>query len=116
MRESPAFTRTHDLVAWLLRATHKFPREQRFVLARRIQDRAFALQDAIIAAQIDKSDARKHLIQADIALVGLRKGLLLAYQMSLLTPGQYQHISRLDTELGRILGGWQRNLRGPHPP
>ncbi len=33
MKESPIFTRTFDMLMWLLPATTKFPKEQRFILA-----------------------------------------------------------------------------------
>jgi hypothetical protein len=109
MNQSPVFTRTHDLLLWLMQATRKFPREQRFVLARRIQDQAFALQDALTAASLDKANAAAHLIQADIALTSLRQSLLLCHQMGLLNGGQYQHVSGMDAEVGRLLGGWKKN-------
>lgn len=35
MKESPIFTRTYDLVRWLIPVTIKFPRQHRFVLAAR---------------------------------------------------------------------------------
>jgi len=34
--ESPAFVKAYDLLKWLLPATAKFPKQQRFVLARRV--------------------------------------------------------------------------------
>ena len=37
MPESPIFTRTYDLIRWLIPVTMKFPRMQRFVLAERLQ-------------------------------------------------------------------------------
>ena len=91
-------------------ATRKFPREQRFVLARRVQEQAFALQDAIIAAETDKRNTARHLIQADMALIGLRKSLLLCFQMDLISPGQYRHGSRMDAEVGRLVGGWKKSV------
>ena len=39
MKESPIFTRTYDLLQWLIPVTVKFPRQQRFVLASAIQKR-----------------------------------------------------------------------------
>lgn len=109
MKESPIFTRTHDLVRWLMLVTRKFPREQRFVLARRVQDQAFALQDALNAAAIDRERQGAHLIQADVTLTGLRKTLLLCYEMDLLDAGQYRHGSAMVAEVGRLLGGWRRS-------
>ena len=45
---------------------------------------AFALQDALIAAAIDQAHRKEHLRQADIALTGLRKTLLLCLDLELL--------------------------------
>ncbi len=107
MNESPVFTKTHDLLLWLLPATRKFPRDQRFVLARRLQDQAFALQDALVSAGIDALNRQRYLVQADTALTGLRKTLLLCHQMQLLSDGQYRHASGMTAEVGRLLGSWR---------
>ena len=49
---------------------------------------------------------QKHLREADAALNKLRLYLRLAYQWHWLSAGQYQHVSNLVAELGRLLGGW----------
>lgn len=108
MNESPVFTKTHDLLLWLLLTTRKFPRDQRFVLARRVQDQAFALQDALVAAGTDPVNRPRHLVRADSALAGLRKTLLLCHQMQLLSDGQYRHVSGLTAEVGRLMGSWMK--------
>lgn len=110
MNESPIFTRTHDLLLWLMQTTRKFPREQRFVLARRVQDQAFAFQDAIVAAGADPNNRARHLVTADAALIGLRKTLLLCHQMQLISDGQYRHASGMTAEVGRLLGGWKKTV------
>lgn len=110
MAESPIFTRMHDLLRWLLETTRKFPREQRFVLAKRVNEQAFALQDALTAAGLDRRNVITHLLHADIALAGLQKSLLLCYQMDHLSAGQYRHGSEMTKEVGRLLGGWQKKL------
>ena len=109
MKESPIFTRTHDLLRWLLPATRKFPREYRFTLAQRLNDRAFALQDALIAASMDETHQEAHWLRADITLNGLRKTLLLCLDLELLSPGQYRHASQMTAEVGRLLGGWKKS-------
>jgi hypothetical protein len=112
MNESPIFTRTYDLQRWILERTRKFPREQRFVLARRLQDQVFALQDALNAAAIDTAKQRQRLIDADVALAGLRKTLLICLDMNLLDAGQYRHVSAMTTEVGKLLGGWRKQAGG----
>ena len=108
MRESPIFARLHDLLRWLLQRTRKFPRDVRFALAERLVAQGFALQDALIAASLDRPQQARHLLQADIQLTGLRKTLLLCYELELFSPGQYRHVSEMAQEVGRLLGGWRK--------
>jgi hypothetical protein len=69
MKESPIFSKAFDLLEWLLPMTDKFPKSQRFVLAKRVQDAALDFYAAITAAAIG-SDKRRYLEQADIELQG----------------------------------------------
>lgn len=108
MKESPIFTRTHDLLLWLLRATRKFPREYRFTLAQELHRQLFALQNALVAAGLDRTGQATHLLQADIALTNVRKTLLLCHDLGLLSADQYRHVSELTQEVGRLLGGWRK--------
>jgi hypothetical protein len=48
---------------------------------------------------------------ADAALDKVRIYLRLAVKWEWLKPGQYQHAATMVTEIGRLLGGWQRLLR-----
>ena len=48
--ESPIFTRTYDLLRWLLPLTVKFPRQQRFVLAAALQRPPCRFQERLIEA------------------------------------------------------------------
>jgi hypothetical protein len=41
----------------------------------------------------------------------LRLYLRLAHHWQWLSPGQYQHASRLVAEVGKLLGGWQKATR-----
>ncbi len=50
MQQSPIFTKTYDLLLWLIPATTKFPRELRFVLARAVQETALRFQETLIEA------------------------------------------------------------------
>ncbi|MBN8499435.1 hypothetical protein [Accumulibacter sp.] len=46
------------------------------------------------------------LRKADFALSRLRLYLRLAHQWRWLNTGQYEHVSGLVAEIGRLLGGW----------
>lgn len=112
MQESPIFTRTYDLLQWLLHATENFPRSQRFVMAQRIQQTVFDLQEALLTAGVGGVGSRATgLEQADLALTKLRFYLRLSLDMRWLSLGQYEHVSRMVDEVGRLLGGWRRKER-----
>lgn len=105
MRESPIFTRTYDLIRWLIPMTVKFPRSQRFVLAEAVQRTALGFQERLIeAARAD--DAAPFLRQADTDLTKLRFYLRLCRDLELMSIGQYGHAARMVDEVGRLLGGW----------
>ena len=107
MQESPIFVRTFDLLAWLIPVTQKFPKDQRFVLAARVQNTAFDFYEAITAASLSKNKT-EHLEQADIDLQRLRLYLRLCQRLQLFSKGQYEHIFKLLEEVGKLLGGWMR--------
>jgi hypothetical protein len=50
VRESPIYAKSYDLLKWILPSTVKFPKHQRFVLARQIEEAAFGFHRAIVRA------------------------------------------------------------------
>lgn len=116
MKESPIFARTHDLILWLLQRAESFPRSQRFVLTKRLQDTVLDFQERILQAALDgDKNQRRHLAEADIELGKLRFYLRLCHELAWLSGGQYAHVSRMVAEVGRLLGGWSKkaeNLSG----
>ncbi len=47
-KESPLFSRTYDLVCWLIPLTIKFPRQYRFVVAEALQRSVLQFQELLI--------------------------------------------------------------------
>jgi len=107
MEESPIFTKTYDMLLWLIPATQKFPKDQRFLLAKRIQDKAFEFQEEIIAAGLGIEKAR-HLQEADIRLRQLQVYIRMSMNLKFITLKQYEHVSLMTVEIGKILGGWRK--------
>ena len=104
---SPIFVKTYDLLAWLIPQTMRFPKSQRFVLAKRVQDAALDVHELLIAAGKSRhSERRRYLWQADVRLEQLRLHWRLCHTIGLLTPERYEHGARLINEVGRLLGGW----------
>ena len=108
-REMPIFTRTFDLLTWLLPATNHFPRAHRHTVTRRLLDAAFDLRERLEEANLRQGKARlERLHLADEALARVRIYVRLTTHWGWLSGGQYQHVSAMVSEIGRLLGGWQR--------
>ncbi len=107
------FARTYDFLSWIIPKTMGFPRSQRFVITRRLQDAALDFQEHIIEANRQRGRMRlERLRQADAALDKVRLYLRLAVRWEWLTEGQYQHVSHMVKELGKLLGGWIKQTSG----
>lgn len=107
------FTRTFDFITWIIPRTISFPRSQRFVVTKRLQDAALDFQERIIEANRLRGRARlERLRLADAALDKVRLYLRLAVRWEWLSEGQYQHVSKMVQEIGHLLGGWIRQTNG----
>lgn len=96
-------------MAWLIPRTLAFPKSQRGVLARQVQQLLFGLHEALVDAALS-TEARMHLQRADAHLTKLRTYLRLCRDLHLLSVAQYGHASQQAAEVGRLLGGWIKSL------
>ena len=107
------FTRTYDLLNWLIPKSLDFPRAQRFVVTQRLQGAALDFQERIIEANRLRGRGRlAALQQADADLDKVRLYLRLAARWDWLSEGQYHHVSAMVKEIGELLGGWIKQTRG----
>lgn len=107
--QSPLFAKTSSFLLWLLERTEKFPKSERFRLAKRIEDAAFDFYEALIAA-VKSGEKKRALLRADLELDKVRLYLRLAHQRKLLSHPQYLYAAEALTELGKLLGGWLKTL------
>ena len=109
------FTRTYDLLTWLLPLSEKFPRSQRFVITQRLQQSVLDFQELIIEANAMRGELRaEKLRSADVELRKTRLYLRLCERWKWINPGQYHHVSEMVTEIGKLLGGWLKTVT-PEP-
>ena len=114
MAESPLFLKSFETMVWLLEHTKKFPKHQRFVLAKRMEEAVLSFYDQILWAT--KTGRKMNaLLDADFHLERLRIYNRVALKMQLQSLGQYEHLARQLEEMGRLLGGWIRTLRKSNP-
>lgn len=108
-QEMVIFTRTFELLSWLLPASEHFPRAYRHSFTLRMLGAAFDLREHLEAANLRGGKARAaSLARADEALARLRVYLRLSARLKWLTAGQYQHVAGMTTEIGKLLGGWRK--------
>jgi hypothetical protein len=109
---TPIFTKTFDLISWLLAVTNHFPRSQRFYVTKRLLDAAFDFQELLVDANAQRGRARLGALDlADAELDKVRLYLRLAFRWKWLSQGQYGHAARFVAEIGRLLGGWKNVTR-----
>ncbi len=114
---SPIFSKTYDLLVWLEPALAKFPKEQRFRLAARIEESVMRFYDHILHAA--RAQNRRFLLQeADLELERLRMLIRAAKDTKTMSFEQYQAASEKVNEIGKILGGWlnKQNEATPADP
>lgn len=110
MQESPIFTKTYDFLRWIGQHVARFPKSERFRLARRIEDSAYAFYDQIAMAARHPEEGLVRLNLADDELVRLRVYLRLANDHQFTNPRQYQYASGMLVEIGKLLGGWIKSI------
>jgi len=77
-----------------------------------LTDAALDFQERLLDAQSMRGTNRLNALRsADAALNRLRLYLRLAFHWRWLSEGQYQHVSRMIMELGRLLGGWLKQVK-----
>ena len=105
-KQSPIFSRTSDFIIWLLNHTEKFPKSERFRMAKRLEDSAFAFYESLIEATRSTKRKRQLLIKADVELEKLRLYVRMSQQRKLTSISQYHFAARALVEIGKLLGGW----------
>ena len=109
-KESPIFLKSFETLEWILQHTMKFPKQQRFVMAKRIEEAALAFHDDLIWAS-KATEKISVLADADFHLERLKVYNRLAMKLKLSSFAQYEYLAKELDELGKLLGGWQRSLK-----
>ena len=106
-QQMPIFSKTYDLMVWLLTATRHFPKQNRHDFTKRLLESMFDLRERLEEANLRRAAARRESLRlADEALAKLRLYIRLAAKMEWLSKGQYAHVVPMLSEIGKLLGGW----------
>ena len=108
-KQSPIFSKTYDLLLWLLNHTEKFPKSERFRMARRLEDTLFYFYELLMQAA-RSAEKMELLDQADLELEKLRFYLRMSHDRGLTSLHQVRFASSSLDEIGRLIGGWKKSL------
>jgi hypothetical protein len=109
MKESPIFVKSYETMVWVMQHTGKFPREQRFLMAKRLEDACLDFQALIHRAAKRKEQEKDALAEADVVLGNLRVYNRLSKDLKLLSFKQYEFLAVNLEEIGKLLGGWTKS-------
>ena len=111
MKQSPIFIKSYETMVWLMNHTKKFPTNQRFLMAKRMEEAVLDFHERINqAARRKDGRARDALAEADEVLANLKMYNRLSKDLKLLAFNQYEHLAVALDEIGRLLGGWKKSI------
>ena len=111
MKESPIFIKSYEMMVWLMGRTGKFPKNQRFLMAKRMEETALDFFRLLNEAARSRGEGKQHaLARADLLMADLKFYNRLCKDLKLLAFNQYEHLAGLLDELGKLLGGWKKGL------
>ncbi len=93
------------------------PRLSRYTFGARIDDRFIKILELVTKAAYAPRDQKRILVvEANITLDVLNVFLKLAWEMKLLDNKKYLAISAPLAEVGKMFGGWKKQLGTPKTP
>jgi hypothetical protein len=104
--------RVFDMLNWLVPKVERFPRLYRHTVCSRLIGHALDLHEVLVQARYKTGPGRVRDLQAgDMALKQLVQYLRMAHHWQWLNDGQYQHISQMVVEIGKLLGAWLKHSK-----
>jgi hypothetical protein len=97
--------RVEDMIDYGYIALRQFPKSERHVLSAEIRQCMWSILRCVITCNLAR-DKRAALLQLDVELNVLRSFLRRAMQYEFLQFKKYEHWSKLNDEIGRMIGGW----------
>jgi len=104
---TPVVEKHYQLILWMFPKIANFPKDQRFLLADRIERILLDILEMLIEAVYSK-DRRGILIKINLKLDSLRFMMRIAKDMKYINIKAYDFFCQSVLEIGRMVGGWMR--------
>ncbi|TRZ49984.1 MAG: diversity-generating retroelement protein Avd [Dehalococcoidia bacterium] len=102
---TPVVERHYQLILWMLPKMAKFPKDQRFLLADRIEKLLLDILELLIEAVYSKTK-KDILVKVNLKLDFLRFMMRIAKDMKYVSLKGYDFFCQSVLEVGRMVGGW----------
>ncbi|MFC1571196.1 diversity-generating retroelement protein Avd [Candidatus Margulisiibacteriota bacterium] len=109
MEGPKVITSTYDFIKWAVPHIAKFPRNQRYTLGERIENKLFSLLELLIEAQYSKDKAGA-LKMANLEIEQMRYLFRLSHDLRLINLKTYELSSKYLVGIGVQVGGWIKSL------
>ncbi len=101
--------KTYDLMLYTFPLLARFPKNQRFTLAQKIQNGMLDMAGHIVRANLSRGrDRWLELREVNACLEVLRLNVRLSMELGFLKRKQWEQISLKTNEIGKLLGGWMK--------
>ncbi|MFH0984291.1 MAG: diversity-generating retroelement protein Avd [Candidatus Omnitrophota bacterium] len=104
---TPVVEKHYQLILWILPKITNFPKDQRFLLADRVERILLDILELLIEAVYSKNK-RDLLIKVNLMLDILRFMMRIAKDMKYVSLPGYDFFCQQTLEIGRMVGGWLR--------
>lgn len=106
---TPVVEKHYKLILWLFPKIANFPKDQRFLLADRIERILLDILEMLIEAVYSKQK-RDILIKVNLKLDVLRFMMRIAKDMKYVSVKGYDFFSQSALEIGKMVGGWFKSI------
>ena len=114
MKKFILFQKVEDLAEWFFPIVDKFPRSEKFALCTQIKNSVYTILRYIVHAQKSRNKLQ-NLYAVDVELETLRVLIRHAHKRRYLNTKKYEYVSKMLTEIGKILGGTIKSFQGNRP-
>ena len=104
---TPVVEKHYKLILWMLPKMANFPKDQRFLLADRIERLLLDILELLIVAVFTK-EKKAILIKVNLKLDVLRFMMRLAKDMKYVNLKAYDFFCQSAIEVGKMVGGWSK--------
>ena len=102
---APVIEKHYDLIKWMIPKINQFPRDQRFLLADRIEKYLLDILELLLAAMYS-ARRKEYLLKVNYKIDVLRLLVRLAKDLKYVNVRAYDYVCQQFFEIGSMVGGW----------